>query len=71
MRRRAFGLDDPGDAVREHARLAGARAGEHQHGTYGRGDRRALRVVQRIENRGEVIHGGADYTGWAAQFEGT
>ena len=71
VRRGALRLDDPGDAVREHARLAGARAGEHQHRAHGRGDRRALRVVQRVENRGEVIHGGANYTGWAAQFEGT
>jgi len=33
VRRGALGLDHPGDAVREHARLARARAGEHQHRT--------------------------------------
>ena len=50
-------LDDPGDAMREHARLARTRAGEHEHRAHGRGDRVALRVVQRVENGGEV-HGG-------------
>ena len=57
MRRCALRLDHPGDAVREHARLAGARAGEHQHRAHGRGDGGALRVVQRVENRGEVFIG--------------
>ena len=31
VRRDALDLDQPGDAVREHARLAAAGAGEHQH----------------------------------------
>ena len=55
-------VDDPGDAMREHARLAAARAGQHQHRAHGRGDGFALRVVQRVENGGE-IHGGADFRG--------
>ena len=55
--RGALGLDHPGDAVREHARLAAAGAGQHQHRAERRGDRRALRVVQGIEDRGQ-IHGG-------------
>ncbi len=48
--------DRPGDAMREHAGLAAAGAGQHQRGTGGRGDRGALFIVQRVEDRGEV-HG--------------
>ena len=61
VRRGAFGLDEPGDAVREHARLAAAGAGEHEHGPERGGDRLALRVVQGIQNRGQ-IHEGAHCT---------
>ena len=45
VRRGALGLDEPGDAVHQHARLAAARAGEHHHGTDGRGHGLALGVV--------------------------
>ena len=61
VRRRALDLDDPGDAVREHARLAAAGAGEHQHRPERGGDGLALRVVEGVENRGEV-HEGAHCT---------
>ena len=62
VRRGALGLDQPGHPVGEHARLATARTGKHQHRADGAGDRRALRVVQRREDRGEV-HGAAYYAG--------
>ena len=39
--------DQPFDAVREHARLAAARAGEHERRHERRGDRLALRIVER------------------------
>src|SRR5205085_341693 len=55
--RDALGLDQPRDAVRQHPGLAAAGPGEHQHRAERRGDRGALSVVQRIEDRGQ-IHGG-------------
>ena len=61
VRRGALDLDDPGDAVGEHARLAAAGAGQHEHGPERGGDRLALRVVQGIQNRGQ-IHEGAHCT---------
>ena len=47
--------DQPGDAVHEYAGLAAAGSGQHQHRPPGRrGHRLSLRVVQRIENCGDV-----------------
>ena len=45
----AAGGDDVGDARRQHARLAGAGAGQHQHGPVERLDRLALLRVQPVE----------------------
>src|SRR5580704_7705940 len=52
--RGALGLDHPGDPMGEHARLAAAGARQHQHRPRWGGDGGALRVVQRIEDRGEI-----------------
>ncbi len=57
MRRCAFGGDHPGDAMREHASLARARAGQDQHRPDRCGDRGALRVVECVENRGGIHRG--------------
>ena len=47
--------EDVGDARRQHARLAGAGAGEHEHGAVERFDGRALLRVEAIEiGRGRV-----------------
>ena len=47
--------DQPGDAMHEHTSLAASGPGEHQDGLSGRrGHRLPLRVVQRIENCGDV-----------------
>src|SRR5882724_2922513 len=61
VRRGASGLDDPNDAVSEDARLAAARAGQHQHRPQRGGHSVALCLVQRIQERGQ-IHRGAHYT---------
>src|SRR5690606_31180966 len=45
-RPRAAGGKDVGDARREHARLAGAGAGQDQHGALERFDGRALRLIE-------------------------
>ena len=58
VRRDALDLHQPGDAVREHARLAAAGAGEHQRRGERRRDRLPLCVVQRVEKMGDV-HGRA------------
>ena len=63
MDRGFFSLHQPDDAVGEHAGLAAARAGEHEHGTDGRGHGFALRFVQRVEDRGKV-HGAANSSGF-------
>jgi hypothetical protein len=47
-------LDQPGDAVHQHAGLAGAGAGQHQPIAGLGGHRLALGVVQGIENVGYV-----------------
>jgi hypothetical protein len=47
VRRHALDLHQPRDALHQHARLAAARAREHEHGHELGGDRGALRVVQR------------------------
>jgi len=57
VRRDTLGLDEPRDAVRQHARLAAARSGQHQHRTERGRHGGALRVVQGIEDGGQ-IHGG-------------
>ena len=59
VRRGVFDLHQPGDAMREHARLAAARAGEHERRRERRGDGRALRIVERarigeISMRGRI-----------------
>ncbi len=54
LRGNAVHADDPRDPVHEHARLAAARAGEHERRPVGRGHGRALRVVQRIDDVGDV-----------------
>ena len=61
VRRNAVLEDQPGGAMRQHARLAAAGAGEHEHGPERRGDGGALFLVQRLE---EVLggHGRADST---------
>ena len=47
--------DQPGDPVHEHAGLAASGAGEHQHRPPdGRGYRLSLRVIQRIDDCGDV-----------------
>src|SRR6185312_3177861 len=57
VRRDLLGLDQPGDSMREHPRLAASRTGQHQHrGERGR-DRLALRLVEGIQKGGQV-HGG-------------
>ena len=48
--------DDPCDPVNEHARLAAAGAREHERGAVRRRDGGALRLVQRIDDIGNV-HG--------------
>ena len=60
--------DQPFDAVREHARLAAARAGEHERGQERRGDRLALRIVERREDVGDVHGKAADSTGPAGPW---
>ena len=49
VRRGALHLDQPGDAVHQHARLAAARAREHQRRAERRGHGLPLRVVQTVE----------------------
>jgi hypothetical protein len=49
VRRDTLHLDEPGNAVYQHARLAAARTGEHQRRAERRGHRLALRVVQTVE----------------------
>jgi hypothetical protein len=46
-----LGLDEPGDAVGQHARLAAAGSREHQHRAERGRDGGTLRLVQRIEDR--------------------
>ncbi len=58
LRRGILHLDQPGDAVREHAGLAAAGARQHHHRAKRCRDRCALRVVQRIEE-GETSMGAA------------
>ncbi len=52
-----FRLDDPRDPMGEHAGLAAARAGEHQNRPHRGGDRLTLRVVEGVQNRGQVHEG--------------
>ena len=59
VRRDVLDLHQPRDPMREHARLAAARAREHERRRERRGDGLALRVVERIEEVGDV-HGGRD-----------
>ena len=49
MRPRAAGRQDMGDARGQHARLAGAGAGQHQHRPVERLDRRALLGIEPVE----------------------
>ena len=56
-RRGAFGADQPCDAMYQHACLAAARPREHQCVAGRHGDGLALRVVQGVEDAGDV-HGG-------------
>ncbi|MEA3219929.1 MAG: hypothetical protein OZX49_01025 [Immundisolibacter sp.] len=49
QRRGTLDLDQPGDAVRQHAGLAAAGAGQHQGGLAGVGDGLALRRVQAVD----------------------
>ena len=58
VRRHVLDLDQPGHAMREHARLAAAGAGEHEHRRERGRDGLALRVVQGVEEVGDV-HGRA------------
>ncbi len=57
--------EDMGEPRRQHARLARAGAGQHQHRPVDRLDRRALRLVEPGENRrlggrdGMILHDGA------------
>ena len=54
LRRQALDVDQPRRAVHEHSRLAASGAGNDQ-GRLGRGrDGLALRLVQLVENRGDV-----------------
>ena len=54
LRRDAADANDPRDAVHEHARLAAAGAGQHERRAIGRRDGLALRVVQRVDDVGNV-----------------
>src|SRR5690606_26333582 len=54
VRRGTLDLYEPGDAMREHARLAAARAGQHERRRERRGNRGALRLVEAVENAGNV-----------------
>jgi hypothetical protein len=54
--RERFGRDHPGDAPRQDARLAAARARKHQHRARRRGYGRALGVVQSVENQFFLHH---------------
>ena len=54
LRRHAADADHPRDPVHEHARLAAAGAGQHERRAVGRRDGLALRVVQRIDDVGDV-----------------
>ena len=54
LRGDAVDADDPRDAVHEHARLAAAGAGEHERRAIRRRDGLALRVVQRVDDVGDV-----------------
>ncbi|MCY1517580.1 hypothetical protein D9M68_522660 [compost metagenome] len=55
MRRGLLDLDQPGDAVHQHAGLAGTGAGKHQltpqRGRYGL----ALSVVEGVQEEGEIV----------------
>ena len=66
--RDALDLDQPFDAVREHARLATARTGKHERGQRRRGDRLALRIVERREDMRDVHGKAADSTGAAGPW---
>jgi hypothetical protein len=50
----AVDANDPRDAVHEDARLAAARAGQNERRAVGRCDGLALRVVQRVDDVGNV-----------------
>ena len=63
VRRDALDLHQPLDAVRQHARLAAARAGEHERRQQRGSDGLPLRVVERRENVGDVHGRSADSTG--------
>jgi len=54
MWRGALGLDQPGDAMNEHAGLPAPGAGQHQGRTQRRGYGGTLGVVQGCEDRGNV-----------------
>ena len=54
LRRYAVDADDPRNSVHEHARLAAAGAGQHERRAVRRRDGLALRVVQRIDDVGDV-----------------
>ena len=54
LRRDAADADDPRDAVHEHTRLAAARTGEHERRTIRRRNGLALRVVQGVDDVGNV-----------------
>ena len=55
---RAARCDEVGDAVREHARLARAGAGQDQQRPVAVGDRLALGLVEPLEQGVEVLRGG-------------
>ena len=55
---RAAGVHEPGDAVREHARLARAGAGEHEQRALAVGHRLALGRVQALQQGGDTVVGG-------------
>ena len=57
VRRHADDFVEPADAVREHARLAGTGAGEHEVMTGRRGDGLALGFVQPVEQVGNIHRG--------------
>ncbi len=54
VRRHTLGLHEPGDTMHEHARLTRARTCEHEHIARLRSDGLALRIVEIVENMGDV-----------------
>ena len=65
VRRHVLDLHQPGDPMRQHARLAAAGAGQHQRRRERRGHGRALRVVETAEDGSDVHEGPAFYRDFA------